>query len=193
MHNRRLENASSTTPLNSLACALIFTSGRRASEILNGRSLLRASDTSVHSALFTGQLKTRSPEEYLIPLLVPYDVFDKAYRVLREKQSADTSTLTNDQIHTRYNSPLNVWLKRNYVEIPGVSLHKLRALYARIVNEAFDVDSLSFSRVAMLALGHKNMEQSLHYQSTDVKNFAHCKPKFGPLPRLETGSVPTIK
>ena len=65
-----LENATPTTNLATLLCALAAVSGRRKCELLNGRSTFDPVPEKPTMTRFTGQLKTKSatPRPYVIPL-----------------------------------------------------------------------------------------------------------------------------
>ena len=65
-----LENATESSDLAVLLCALAVVSGRRSTELLNGRSIFHVFPHHPTLALFEGQLKTKSatPYPYVISL-----------------------------------------------------------------------------------------------------------------------------
>ena len=85
---------------------LLLVTGRRLAEIMNGRSKFTPIEDQPYHARFTGQLKRKRGDEsemedsdneddgydseddstYKIPLLVPFDTFEKGWKALREKQ-----------------------------------------------------------------------------------------------------------
>jgi len=105
---------------------LLIASGRRLSEIANGRSKFAPGPTP-YSCLFQGQLKRKDDGKstYIIPLLVPYITFARAFAAFRTKQlgesndrrraKAAVATLTNQQVKDRYASPLSRDMAKNCV------------------------------------------------------------------------------
>eukprot|EP00965_Chrysotila_dentata_P097173 3211719-Pleurochrysis_carterae.AAC.1 len=93
----RATSAEQQVCLSELITALLFVSGRRLTEICNGRS--RFEEARHHkiavqyATVFTGQLKQKSEDEraYPIPLLVPFALFARAYHVLRNRQTSNSS------------------------------------------------------------------------------------------------------
>ena len=177
-----------------LILPLLISSGRRLSEICNGRSTFAPTDRPF-ACLFGGQLKRKGTDSasYVIPLLVPYSSFANGMAAFRQKQVAVTSdkrrakttvaTLTNAQVKTRYQFPLQCALAKNgVVSLPKCHIHDLRALYAAAVWELYECRPQAFNRVLMRVLGHCISKDSLsyiHVQLDDVESLRHT---FGPLP-----------
>ena len=101
-----LNNANSKAAFHKLQLPLLLVTGRRFAEIMNGRSKFTPIEDQPYHARFTGQLKRKRGDEsemedsdneddrydseddstYKIPLLVPFDTFEKGWKALREKQ-----------------------------------------------------------------------------------------------------------
>ena len=176
-----LSSVDATTPLYSLISALLLVSGRRTCEILNCQSSFLPVDGFEYAALFGGQLKTRQDASYVIPILVEFHVFERAYHVLRTRQGRGVPATSNDQVHARYSSSLSRWLKKNYI-VHGITCHSLRSIYARMVFESFATARLSFPRIAQTVLGHGSMAMSLYYQAIELSGFEDHKSVFGDFP-----------
>lgn len=71
-----------------LGAALLLVSGRRTAEMYNGRSRFSRGPNPM-SALFGGQLKKQRPQPYVIPLLVPFELFARGVRALRALQGGE--------------------------------------------------------------------------------------------------------
>ena len=105
--------------------------GRRFSEIMNGRSTFTPVEDQPFHARFTGQLKRKRDDEsemedsengddgyesetYIIPLLVSYETFQKGWNALRQKQEMQdkkiggetVQKLTNKQVSMKYQKNL---------------------------------------------------------------------------------------
>ena len=89
-----------------LLCALAVVSGRRSTELLNGRSTFIAVPHKPTLALFEGQLKTKSdtPRPYVIPLCCNFDTFSRGLHALRVIQHRDggVAHLTSTEVSDRY-------------------------------------------------------------------------------------------
>ena len=158
-----LENATDSTSMSRLILGLALVSGRRCTELTNGRSkFLPVTGRPCHTE-FHGQLKQKDPQRYIIPLLVPHTLFDHCLQILREKQG-DVSGLTNEQCKQRYAPNANAALTRGeLVGMPtGAHVHQLRAVYAKIVYHFWD-SPWEINRLAQLILGHMSIEESIGY------------------------------
>eukprot|EP00966_Prymnesium_polylepis_P085482 1979136-Prymnesium_polylepis.3 len=189
-----LATASPTDTNGALIIPLLIASGRRLSEICSPRSTFSATDHPC-ACRFGGQLKRKGADagaSYVIPLLVPYSLFAKGLAAFRTKQFSESTdrrraksavdTLTNAQIKTRYQWPLQVALEANrVVSLPPCHIHDLRALYASAIWELYTSDS-AFNRVLMKVLGHFVLSDSLSYIHVRLEGCESIRRKFGPLP-----------
>lgn len=156
-----LETCQYTTTLGELGFALMLTSGRRMSEIFNGRSVFKKG-SNANSSLFTGQLKTDVKGEYEIPLLCTFELFSEGLKTLRQKQG-NLSELTNDDINTKYSSNLNKALKTKLF-FPGSTNHDCRRFYIQAIWKGYKYEKqYTFNAVAMHFLGHSDLQESLNY------------------------------
>lgn len=149
--------------------ALLFVSGRRESEILNGQSVFQLVENRPYHIKFTGVLKkkrnpleTKSETVLTIPLLCKADIFLAAYLRMQSLQKTDITTMTNKQISNRYCSQLSNARKRIFPMISKT--HDLRGLYAKCVDTLFE-HNVSFPYLCMQCLGQDVMEDTLHYMS----------------------------
>ena len=171
------------TPRDSYATLLLpllLVSGRRLSEIANGRSTFTQLPHE-HTCMFDGQLKKKgTAKPYVIPILVPFRLFANGLRVLREKQRGET--LTNAQAKNRYQGNLQRDLSHGALRgMPQqCHIHDLRATYMVAVCELF-VSPWTFSRTAMACLGHESMQESLCYQSVRLEGISNLRGSLGPL------------
>ena len=163
-----LRAASRQTPFPELAWPLLLVSGRRFTEIMNGRSVFSPLPGREYACLFDGQLKkgegAASPP-YTIPLLVPFRLFASALAVLRDKQAAGrgrpVASLTPEQVAVRYHGNYCRHIEANLPEVQ--TGHDLRGLYVALVYQAFDWRPAMMNVVAMRCLGHVDIETSLSY------------------------------
>ena len=154
------------TPVRLLS-ALLLASGRRTCEIANGRSIFTAAERP-HYAYFDGQAKKRGhAKPYLIPLLVPFDVFSSALAVFRELQG-DVSQMSNKQIKTRYQSTIGRALKKGALPVQ-CKPHDLRSVYVSLVYIAFE-SPFTLQRTAMAICGHARLGESLAYGNVRPSN-----------------------
>lgn len=192
-----------------LAVCLILLSGRRMTEILSPRSSFRACPDSEFACLFTGQLKKKQSSaaphaaaggEYCIPLLIDFPSFDAGIKALRAAQASsrhphaepaggkrkrgDWASKSNAQM-AKYSSNLTKAMRLHFTEemlSRTATPHTLRALYARMVFEAFDCGRLALPAVVQICLGHADLTQSLHYMSTAIENFESFRKSCGKFP-----------
>ena len=189
-----LDTASPTDTNARLIIPLLIASGRRLSEICSTRSTFSPTDHP-YACRFGGQLKRKGADSgasYIIPLLVPYLVFAKGLAAFRSKQFSVTAdkrcaktavdTLTNAQLKTRYQWPLQFALEANRViSLPPCHIHDLRALYASAIWELYTSNS-AFNRVLMKVLGHFVLSDSLSYIHVRLEGCESIRHTFGPLP-----------
>lgn len=164
--------------LYELALALLCASGRRTTEILNGKSSFECVNGCDRACSFSGQLKTKREKTYAIPLLVRYDTFAAAYARLNELQRRDAnptldtpSQYRNRQTSQTYQSGLGQFMhKHRAYGLNGVPrVHALRGVYAKLVCHLFDCSPLSDAGTVQYCLGHYNLEESLAYGALRVE------------------------
>jgi hypothetical protein len=144
-----------------LALPLLILSGRRTTEIMNGKSTFLPSPMSTTTAWFTGQIKRRGAEtSYEIPLLCDYDTFAYCLAVLREKQKGEQ--LDAIACNNRYHKSLNIETRR--VCPQAKSVHSFRAMYGTYAFHLYKT-SVTFNRCLMLILGHEKLGVSLSYNN----------------------------
>jgi hypothetical protein len=172
-----------------LLCCLAAVSGRRKTEILSPRSEFEAVEGSSTMTLFTGQLKTKNEDddlEYVIPLLCPYQTFKRGLDCLRAKQKdnyglEDLAALTNEAIGDKYN-----FIKRDLSRgaVPPFApfeIKDLRSFYAACVFKCY-VCPHTFNATACQILGHRDIQESLHYSNVRVEELGALEGSLGPLP-----------
>lgn len=183
---RDLVRVAETCPVPHLILALLFLSGRRTCELLNGRS--RFVVRGAHSLEFRGQAKRRRkthddvPVEYPVPVLDDAHVVQDAIDTLRTRTSLSETQKKaggdNSSTSRRYQSWLSRTLKDHPVlhQVPRV--HALRGLYACVCAKLFDwhtgSEDPSDAFVTMSVLGHVGLEESLVYTAFHLgDDFAH--------------------
>ena len=184
---KRIEEMLESAPMmNStavLAIALLIVSGRRTSEILNGRSTFQPVPGDERSTLFSGQLKKRGEgHSYTIPLLVPYTTFARGIEELRRRQGGKVE-MTNREVSKEYSMPIKRELQRcergrSFVRLPHLKPHDLRSMYMAFVWQCFQCQH-SFPRTCMRCLGHVSLAESLSYANVRVEGVDENA--FGPL------------
>ena len=155
-----------------LILALMFVSGRRTTEIANGRSRFTAVPKEPHACRFRGQLKTKRKVAYTIPLLVPFSVFAMAMTTLRARQKRDVPTLSNARVSSRYQSALSQYAKKHPPWKSLNRVHDLRGAYAVAVYQVLDFEGHkempSQAEVVTRILGDHDITQSLVYTTFRV-------------------------
>lgn len=169
-----LTNGDTSFPVQVLA--LLFVSGRRECEILNGRSVFEPINNYPYHVYFTGVLKkkTKYLEEeeahrtVVIPLLCNATLFLSALARLRARQKPDVPRLTNTQVTQRYSGGLSNAQKECFPFLSKV--HDLRGVYVRYVDVMFEHRS-AFPLVCMCALSHDVIQECLHYSSIRIQRY----------------------
>jgi hypothetical protein len=159
-----------------LSLPLLLLTGRRTTEILNGKSTFAPTPRPT-TCLFTGAIKKRGAASppFEIPLLCEYEVLARALHVLRAKQGGEQlePAACNNRYHRRLNG---VGL------FPFVShVHQLRAVYAAFAYRLYACD-VTFNRAAMQMLGHEKLEVSLSYNAVVLHGLAGPDGRYGQLP-----------
>ena len=169
--------------------ALLFVSGRRECELLNGKSVFEKVQDRPFHVYFTGELKkkTHRIRKNTIPLLCTCDIFLDALQWMRNAQSCDISTLTNKEISNRYCSQLNTARKRVFPYLKKT--HDLRGIYVQYVNILF-MHSTAIPLLIMTVLCHDVIEDSLFYNSISVLKTESIRHKHGNLHIEEFAQYP---
>ena len=186
-HAQAVLGAPHEAPIYEVMAALLFASGRRTTEMLNGQSSFASLGKYEHGCYFGGQLKARRKVRqmrYKIPLLVPFAQFEKGLAFLRAWQG-DVSMLTNKQVSSRYQPNLQRHLSENMFGGMHVRPHMLRSIYMRLVVLAFDWGSHRERRVAKYCLGHTATKDSDHYDHVELRSAPRLKRKFKKFPLTE--------
>lgn len=174
-------------PIYAVIAALLFASGRRTAELLNGKSTFEPIPGYTHGCWFEGQLKSRKHVNELpfkIPLLVPFELFDAGLSFVREWQG-DMETiraLSNAKVSQRYQPNLQRYLTKSPLGGVGERPHLLRSLYMRYVLVMFDWRQHSRGRVAKYCLGHAQLKQGAHYDAIDIEYTDAIKKSMGVFP-----------
>ena len=173
-----------------LVIPLLLLSGRRMWEVLNQKSIFEPVQGFAYAAWFTGQLKGKGGSarpSYIIPLLCPYETFEYAFNVLREKQSLEPPVEDELVASHRWSANLSNALNRSKHAVPRpfqkMHVHQMRHLYMAYVYHYFTCEgSLAFT--AMSCLGHQNYFGETH-NYTDIK-LQDCEREglFGTLPSV---------
>ena len=178
----QLQLASVTDSFPHLTLPLLLVSGRRLTELLNGRSTFRkASERSVH---FYGQLKTPTVVEYEIPLLCPSDLFLHAFGILREKQGVIGGAGWSDEdVNQRYAGNLRRGMELYFPAVTHPekkqgSPHLLRSIYAKFVEKLYDY-SCTENYLMMRILGHADFKKSLWYMAVKLEGVANLQNSLG--------------
>lgn len=154
--------------------ALLFVSGRRESEILNGKSAFEQVEGMPYYTKFTGVLKKKKnpianekETAILIPLLCTFQTFITALNRMRNSQKDDILSLTNKQVSSRYCSQL--WTAQKTCFPMLSKTHDLRGLYVKCVDKLF-IHDFAFPFLCMTCLGHDAIEDTLHYMSISISS-----------------------
>ena len=164
-------------PIERLALPLLLLSGRRTTEILNGKSAFCvATPARPTTCVFAGALKKRGHGvPFEIPLLCDAATFGHGLAALRQAQQHEQ--LSEGACHDRYAHALATALPSLFPWAPTV--HTLRSAYAAYVFQYYACDC-TFNRACMRALGHEKLDVSLAYASVKLHDVVPIC--FGPLP-----------
>jgi hypothetical protein len=191
-----LATARTTDSFARLILPLLLCTGRRLSEIVNGRSSFEPV-AHPYYARFSGQLKKGGAAgTYVIPLLCDFKTFAVGWMALRQKQLGERqgkaqgeSTLTNAEVKRRYEGNTNKYLRKGsvlrlplYGEKPkACHAHSLRSIYAAYVFELYSCPD-TFNRTCMRVLGHTSLAESLSYNAVRLGQMdTHRGGAYGPL------------
>ena len=150
-----------------LALPLLLLSGRRSSEILNGRSSFLPTGRAT-TAVFAGALKKKGHSAPLeIPLLCEHAVFAHGYAALRAAQRHEQ--LSEVECNNKYHSALTLELPNLFPFAP--TPHALRSVYAAYTFELYSHEC-AFNLVCMRVLLHESIGVSLSYSSAKLHDLA---------------------
>lgn len=165
-----------------LVLPLLLVSGRRSSELCNGKSKFFPSALGPTYCVFDGQLKKKSDGAvlpYTIPLLVDYSLFKRGLDAWLDKHGVRDASHSNRVVAARYSANL----RRDRLKVfplPKIGrVHDLRSMYIQYVWRCYQDISFTFARLAMYWLGHSTMAESLSYSNVQLLN-VECI-KFGKL------------
>ena len=156
--------------LYELTLCLLAVSGRRTTELLNGKSSFEKVHT--YGCAFSGQLKTKRSKVYNIPLLVPYDLFERGWLQLRKMQT--NVKATNKLVSQTYQSGLCQYLHKHAVFKNVSRVHALRGIYAKLVFQMFECHPYTEICTVQRCLGHVKLEEALAYIALEVKCDSGC-------------------
>ena len=156
-----------------LALAIIFLTGRRTCEIMNGKSVFSVFDMfdnnePIFNCSFEGQAKKRNSVVYCIPILYEYTKINKALERLRNLQGVIPAT--NDKVTSRYASGLRQFLLASSIFSQCLKIHNLRKTYACLCLKLFDWGEPSDLYICMHILGHNDIAEPIVYNVIDVGN-----------------------
>lgn len=166
-------------PIARLALPLCLLSGRRSTELLNGKSTF-APTLRPTVASFAGQLKKRghSDAPYDIPLLCDLDTFAHGVAMLRRAQGGEV--LEPAACNNKYHRMLAARLHETFPWANHV--HVLRAAYVQYVDHLYACNT-TLNAVAMRVCGHDKLEVSLSYNHVKLKDLDPALgDSLGPLP-----------
>jgi len=147
-----------------LILCLLVVSGRRTTELLNGKSEFKK--IHEYGCEFKGQLKTKREKIYNIPLLVKYDVFANGLRLLKSMQS--NVKTTNKLVSQTYQSGLGQHLHKHKIFGPAKKVHTLRGIYGKLVFKMFECYPYTEISIVQQCLGHVKLEEALAYVALQV-------------------------
>lgn len=181
-----------------LALALLLLTGRRTSELLNGRSRFERVPGAPRALRFWGQLKRSSAanddgdsgatDSYVVPVLADAALVLSALEALRLKQPSNVARLDNAAVSARYQSGLGRHLARHavYGSVGTSRVHLLRSAYAALVHACFDCGGRTVQAVAHRVCGHTDLADALHYTALALTIDPVDVDALGPLPTDET-------
>ena len=132
---------------------LLLASGRRISEIIH----LDLIKNDKNSILFKGQLKTKNPEAYVVPLLVSFNAFKTAFERARELSKG----VTEKKVQQKIRDALLFESKNKQLTV-----HSLRAVYATEMYQRSDKTQLRSNFIKRL-LGHSDNTSSVNYDKVN--------------------------
>lgn len=156
-----------------IALALLVVTGRRTSEIMNGKSKFELVRDRKYVAIFHGQLKTKRQVAYAIPLLASIQRVREGLQALRLKQGqrSKRSPKSNRGVSSKYQSGLRQYALKKPIFSKLNKLHDLRGIYATMTYR-----SITWGRsqptptmATMRFLGHQDLKDANVYTTYNVK------------------------
>jgi len=147
-----------------IACVLALVSGRRMVEIFKTGDF---SKVGTNTALFTGQAKKKVENEYKIPILVDFDIFEKSLQRLRITKN--TEDMSNVDVNLRYSTSCNSAARKFLGE--KRHFHDFRGIYALIAYHAATSHTLSMNLFVSQVLGHSAVQNSINYSCIQLLNY----------------------
>lgn len=155
-----------------LALALLVVTGRRTSEIMNGKSSFLPVRNREHLAVFRGQLKTKRDVAYTIPLLTTLKRVSATFKELRARQARKSPrrTKNNRAVSRKYQSGLRQHALDNAILSKLNKLHDLRGIYAKLAYDNVDWGAArpTLNMAAMRFLGQQDLKDANVYTTYDV-------------------------
>tara|TARA_B100000214_G_scaffold365145_1_gene332565 strand:+ start:2151 stop:3164 length:1014 start_codon:yes stop_codon:yes gene_type:complete len=150
-----------------LSLAIIFLTGRRTCEIMNGKSTFERKEGDF-IASFGGQAKKKDSTVYKIPLLHNFSSITRALKHLRELQGKIPDE--NSKVTSRYASGLRQFLLSSNIFKEVLKIHNLRKTYACLCLKLFEWGDPSDLYICMHILGHNDITEPIVYNVIDVGN-----------------------
>lgn len=165
-----LRRATVKSSYPTLAIPLLLLSGRRTTEIMNGKSTFAPVPDDLRICKFSGQLKIRgNTERYTntIPLLCDWSTFARGLSLLRLKQKGEKIE-DSKKCHTRFQANLKAGMAQVLPCLAGRTPHDLRSVYLTLCDHMFRT-GVTKQRLAMQILGHVTIQESLSYNHVHVE------------------------
>ena len=139
----------------------------------------------MYAAVFRGQAKSLETEEYVIPLLAPYDLVQRGLTKLRGM--IDTAGLTTEKVNTTFQKSIATALAKFD---KSLNPHMLRAIYAVSAYELLGAKRMSLMGYISKVLGHVTPSNALYYSRIKVVNLTGpYKPKTDVVWKLPAGWI----
>lgn len=154
-----------------LIIALLICTGRRTTEITNGRSKF-LKGRHPRMCKFIGQLKTSIKKPYFIPLLLDFRLVQQGVKALRALQTTDTKRMSNAAISRKYQSGLRRHIKSKPIFAAINRIHDFRGIYAMVCYKSFRYTNKkpSMAYAVMCVLGDSDLDDSTVYTTFDIQH-----------------------
>lgn len=157
MKNNKGQSKSNT--INRLLIYLIFVSGRRVSEIIEGTFYTKKNNKDI---FFKGIKKKKGGKdrdtEFELKLLTSKSSFIKCYKLFKE--------LTKGKTTKSLTITVNNYIKRNFGE--SFTSHTFRGVYGNYLFKFFNPDNLVINQYLRKVLKHDVIETSLNYTAYKI-------------------------
>lgn len=165
-HCRTVIDTYETRTMYELALSIIFLTGRRTCEIMNGKSVFQEDESSEFIGTFEGQAKKKNAMEYSIPILYNCKKIKNALFHLRKLQGVIPSK--NESVTSKYSSGLRQYMLSHSIFNSVLKIHNLRKTYACLCLKLFDWGEPSDLYICMHILGHNDITEPIVYNVIDV-------------------------